>query len=110
MMHNNTIGFNVQRFEVKFQSAYFKKHGLDMDKIQNTLNMYNLMYFDNISDKFALMNRYNSYQGGVRSREIERMGFDKYRLHHDMDTITNFIYMLTNIDNNVIFGNPFYVA
>ncbi len=105
VVHNNILGFSLQRYEIKFQSPYFNKYGFDIDMMKNTLNMYHLMYFDDIADKNVLIDRYNNYQSTVRKREIDRWGFDKFRLNHDMDYINNFIYMLKNIDNNDIFGN-----
>ena len=105
VMHNNILGFNLQRFEIKLNASYFNKYGFDIKRMQDTLSMYHLMYFDTLDEKYALIDRYNGYKSGVRKREIDRMGFDNYRLYHDMDTINNFIYMLTHITNDDIFGN-----
>ena len=105
MEHNNILGFDLQRFEIKLNSSYFNKYGFDIGRIQDTLSMYHLMYFNTVEEKNALIDRYNSYKGGVRKREIDRMGFNHYRLYHDMDTVDNFIYILTHITNDDIFSN-----
>ena len=106
-VHNNILGNTIQRFEVKLQSGHFHKHGFNIEALASSLNMYHLLYFSRISDKYALIAKYNSYQS-VRKREIERMNFKEYRLHFDFEYINNFISMLLDIDDRDIFGDLTY--
>lgn len=94
--HDFNIGFPLHRFEVKLQSDYFNKYGLDISTIEQTLNMYHFMYFDFVDDKNAVIQRYSDYSK-VRKREIERMGLENHRLHFDMEYIYHFINILTHI-------------
>ena len=100
--HGNALGFNLQRFEIKLQAGYFNKYSFDINMLASSLYMYHLLYFENVVDKDALIGRYNSYSN-VRQREIDRMGLERYRLYFDIDYINNFIFMLTNTNNNDIF-------
>jgi hypothetical protein len=109
IVHNNEIGFNVQRFEVKLQSPYFLKYGFDINVMQNTLNMYHLMYFEDIHEKNNLIDRYNNHKSPIRKREIERWGFEEYRLYFDTESISNFITFLSCIDNYFFFGENSYL-
>lgn len=99
----NVLNFDLQRFEIKLQPNYWNKYHFNIEMIANTLDMYHLMYFDRVTEKNDLINRYNSYQS-VKKREIERMGFERYRLHFNMESINNFIFMLLFVDNSDIFG------
>ncbi len=101
--HGNALGFNLQRFEIKLQAGYFNKYGFDINMLASSLYMYHLLYFENVVDKDALIGRYNSYSI-VRQREIDRMGLERYRLYFDIEYINYFIYLLTNTNNNDIFG------
>lgn len=94
--HNFDIGYEVQRFEVKLQSKYFNRYGLDINHIQETLNKYHLLYFDSPVDKQYIIDRYNSY-AKVTQREIGRMGLEQYRLYPDMEYINTFLYHLQTI-------------
>lgn len=107
MVHGNVLGFNLQRFEVKLQAGYFNKANFNMETIANTLNMYHLLYFDNVVNKNALINRYNSYKN-VRKRELKRMGFEEHRLYPNIEYVHDFLYMLTEIESDDIFLNPTY--
>lgn len=94
--NNFNIGNEVQRFEVKLQAKYFNKYGLDISYIEQTLNKYHLLYFDNPVDKQYIIDRYNSYSK-VTQREIGRMGLEQYRLYPDMWCIYTFLYHLQTI-------------
>lgn len=104
--HGYVIGFSVHRFEVKLQSDYFNKYGLDIRMIERSLNMYHLMYFCSKATRDLLINRYNSYSV-VRRREIDRMGFENYRLHFDMEYIYNFINILLRITIDDLYSGSF---
>ena len=95
--HNNILGFDLQRFEVKLQAPYFTKYGFDIDILQKTLGKYHLLYFNSIDEKNALIMRYNNHKSGIRQREIQRWQLDNYRLHFNIDYIHNFIYTLITI-------------
>jgi len=103
-VHNYNIGFNVQRFEVKLQAPYFLKYGLDMNVIENTLNMYHIMYFEDMNEKINLINRYNNHKSPIRKREIRRWDFEKNRLYFDLNIVNDFFIFLRSIDNYFIFG------
>lgn len=90
---NNNMDIPVVRFEVKLQSSYFNKYGFDLNKLNETLNMYHLLYFYDRDNKYALIDRYNSYSV-VRKREIDRMGLEQVRLHFNMGYIRDFINTL----------------
>ncbi|MGE4420254.1 MAG: hypothetical protein AB7D38_10560 [Sulfurimonas sp.] len=92
----NNIDIPVVRFEVKLQSSYFNKYGFDLNKFNETLNMYHLLYFYNMDEKYALIDKFNSYSV-VRKREINRMGLEQVRLHFDINYIYSFINTLLNI-------------
>lgn len=94
--HNFDIGYEVQRFEVKLQSKYFNKYGLDINHIEHTLSKYHLLYFDNPVDKQYIIDRYNSY-AKVTQREIGRMELEQFRLYPDMEYINMFLYHLQTI-------------
>ena len=104
-VHGNVLGFNLQRFEIKLQTGYFNKSNLDIETIANTLDMYHLLYFENVVDKNALVDRYNRYKS-VRKRELDRMGFEEHRLYPNIEYVHNFLYMLTEIESGDIFVNP----
>ena len=103
--HNNILGFNLQRFEVKLQAPYFTKYGFNIDTLIKTLDKYHLLYFNNIDEKNALIIRYNNHRSGIKQREIQRWQLDRYRLYYDVNHIHHFIHMLTTITNEHIFGN-----
>lgn len=90
---NNNMDIPVVRFEVKLQSSYFNKYGFDLNKLNETLNMYHLLYFHDRDNKYALIDRYNSYSV-VRKREINRMGLEQVRLHFNTSYIRDFINTL----------------
>lgn len=92
----NKLNFNLQRFEIKFQSGYFNKNGFNIEILASSLYMYHLMYFDNITEKNNLIDKYNSYQS-VRKREIDRLGFEGFRLYPDIDYIEHFIYTILTV-------------
>lgn len=89
----NIINVPIVRFEVKLQSSYFNKYGFDLNKLSQTLNMYHLLYFYDRYEKYALIERYNSYSI-VRKREIDRMGLEQVRLHFNTGHIQAFINTL----------------
>jgi len=103
-VHNYNIGFNVQRFEVKLQAPYFLKYGLDMNAIENTLNMYHIMHFEDINEKNNLINRYNNHKSSIHKREIDRWNFEKNRLYFDLNIVNDFFVLLRSIDNYFLFG------
>ncbi|PNV82253.1 MAG: hypothetical protein C0627_11090 [Sulfurimonas sp.] len=103
-MHNNNIGYDIQRFEVKLQSKYFHKYGLDISSIEHTMSKYHLLYFENLSDKNKIIDRYNSYSK-VTQREIGRMGLEKYRLYPNMEYINYFLYYLQTITMEDLYSN-----
>ena len=91
--HNHNIGCQLQRFEVKLQSNFFNRYGLDMAAIEQALNKYHFLYFENLNDKYNIIDRYSNYSV-VTKREIQRMGLERYRLHFDMEYINDFLYGL----------------
>lgn len=94
----NIIDIPIVRFEVKLQSSYFNKYGFDLNKLNETLNMYHLLYFYDRYKKHALIERYNSYSI-VRKREINRMGLEQVRLHFNIAHIRAFINMLLTMNS-----------
>jgi large subunit ribosomal protein L25 len=61
--------------------------------------------FFRIDEKHALILRYNNHRSGIKQREIQRWQLDRYRLYYEVDYIRHFIYILTTITNEHIFGN-----
>ena len=76
-----------------------------IDILIKTLDKYHLLYFNNINEKHALILRYNNHRSGIKQREIQRWQLDRYRLYYEVDYIRHFIYILTTITNEHIFGN-----
>lgn len=93
--HNHNIGYELQRFEVKLQSNFFNRYGLDMAAIEQALSKYHFLYFENITDKYNIINRYCNYSI-VTKREIERMGLNQFRLYPNLEYINNFLYYIKN--------------
>ncbi|MEA3512066.1 MAG: hypothetical protein U9R37_00545 [Campylobacterota bacterium] len=102
--HNYDIGYEVQRFEVKLNSRYFNKYGLDISTLEHTLSKYHLLYFENIIDKYNIINRYNNYSK-VTKREIGRMDLEQYRLHPDMDYINTFLFYIQTITMDDLYSD-----
>jgi hypothetical protein len=90
------LPYNMTRFEIKLQSAFFNKYGFDINPIQNALNRYHVMYFEDIGLKNSKIDAYNHYQK-PQKREIQRLGFEEYRLYPNVDYIASFIDYLLNI-------------
>jgi hypothetical protein len=90
------LPYNMTRFEIKLQSAFFNKYGFDINPIQNALNRYHVMYFEDLGLKNSKIDAYNHYQK-PQKREIQRLGFEEYRLYPNVDYIASFIDYLLNI-------------
>lgn len=90
------LSYNLTRFEVKLQSAFFNKYGFDINPIQNALHRYHVMYFEDTEVKHSKIEAYNNYQN-PQKREIRRLGFEAYRLHPNMAYIASFIGYILNI-------------
>lgn len=93
--HNYSIGHQLQRFEVKLQSNFFNRYGLDMAAIEQALSKYHFLYFENLNDKYNIINRYSNYSV-VTKREIARMGMNQFRLYPNLEYINNFLYHIKN--------------
>lgn len=94
--HKEGLSYNVTRFEIKLQSAFFNKYGFDINPIQNALHRYHVMYFEDLGLKNSKIDAYNNYQK-PQKREIQRLGFEEYRLYPNIDYIVSFIDYLLNI-------------
>jgi len=92
-MIKESLDTPLSRFELKLQSAYFKKYGFSIESIEKALDRYCVMYFEDLEIKERMIKRYNGYTS-VRKREIERMGLDRYRLYPDIAYIDDFIVTL----------------
>lgn len=101
--HGNVLNYYLQRFEIKLQPNYWNKYSLNLYTLANTLDMYHLMYFENVAEKYTLISRYNSYKS-VRQREIERMEFERYRLRFDVLGVETFINTLFLVEDHDIFA------
>ncbi|MBV5322180.1 MAG: hypothetical protein JZU62_10845 [Sulfuricurvum sp.] len=103
------LSYNITRFEIKLQSAFFNKYGFDITPIQNALHRYHVMYFEDIEIKSSKIDAYNNYKNPQR-REIKRLGFEEYRLYPNMAYIASFIDYLLHIyydrDFGVIYHSP----
>jgi len=97
------LPYNITRFEIKLQSAFFNKYGFDINPIQNVLNRYHVMYFEDLGLKNSKIDAYNNYQK-PQKREIQRLGFEEYRLHPNIEYIESFIDYLLNIYFHPDFG------
>lgn len=84
------LSINISRFELKLQNKYFNKYGVSIESIQKALNRYYVMYFENVYDKYWMMDIYHTQQF-VRTKEAQRLGFERYRLYPDLGFVKNFL-------------------
>lgn len=97
------LPYKVTRFEIKLQSSFFHQYGLNINPIQNALNRYHIMYFEDIGLKNSTIDAYNNYHKPQR-REIRRLQIDKYRLYPDIEYVEAFIRRLLNVYYYADFG------
>lgn len=95
------IGYDVTRWEIKLQPKAFHS-SFDINSIREQLNRYHVMYYPSISDKQSKIDDYNRYSC-VKQREIQRLGFNHYRLYPNIDSIEGFLSGLLSIDAKSIF-------
>ena len=111
--HKEDLSEPISRFEVKLQSNYFINHGFNINSIKKALNRYYFMYFDDLNIKAKKMAEYHRLEvleqqkkikpkehrkTLVRSREINKLKLDPYRLYFDTEYIESFIdnmYLIT---------------
>lgn len=60
------------------------------------------MYYPSVTDKQSKIDAYNRYSC-VKEREIQRLGFNHYRLYANIDFIEGFLSGLFSIDAKSIF-------
>lgn len=100
------LSINISRFELKLQNKYFNKYGVSVESIQKALNRYYVMYFDNLYDKYRMMDVYHSQQF-VRAKEAQKFGFERYRLYPDIRVVKNFLDQMFNTSMSIANGNFF---
>lgn len=98
--HNYDIGYELQRFEVKLQANFFSTYGLSIAAIEQALSKYHFLYFEDLNDKYSIIDRYSSYSV-VTKREIDRMRLNQFRLYPNLEYINNFLCSIKNstLDN-----------
>jgi hypothetical protein len=104
--HKEDLSEPISRFEVKLQSNYFINHGFELNSIKKALDRYYFMYFDDLNIKDKKMVEYHQLEvmeqqekikpkehrkTVVRSREINKLKLDPYRLYFDTEYIERFI-------------------
>ncbi len=104
--HKEDLVEPISRFEVKLQSNYFINHGFNLNSIKKALNRYYFMYFDDLNVKYQKMANYHQNEvmelqekmklkeqrkTVVRSREINKLKLDPYRLYFDTEYIESLI-------------------
>lgn len=94
---NRTLPFELTRFELKLQTRYFSKYGIDIDSLRKVLGRYHIMYFENLTKKQNVIDSYSTYKT-IRKREIKRLELEKYRIYADIDFIDDFIDTLFSVD------------
>ncbi len=87
----------ITRFEIKLQSRFFSRYGINIESIEKALGRYHVMYFKDISTKHHTLEAYNSYKV-VRKKEVAKLELDRYRLYANMNFINNFIHYLFEIN------------
>ena len=95
--YKEDLDYALTRFELKLQPKYFNKYGFYIKAIEKAINRYYVMYFDSLDIKNSKIDKYNSYKN-PKKREIERLGFEDYRIYADMNYIEDFIDLLQEID------------
>lgn len=95
---------HITRFELKLQPKYFHKYGFAIESIDKALNRYYVLYFKNSYDKNRALEAYENRQSFYK-REINRLGFDTYRLCPDMIKIKSFLVELLQADDFVVWLN-----
>lgn len=88
------LPFPMTRFEQKLLKPFFSNNfELDYETIDNALNRYMVLYFDNPFEKELVINKYNSYSR-IGKRDIARMNLDKYILTPNAEKVVSFLEYL----------------
>ena len=65
--------------------------------IAKVLDHYHVMCFPTVSEKQIKITEYESFKN-FRSRDVERIGFEAYRVYPDLQYINEFLYWMFNIE------------
>jgi hypothetical protein len=95
------LAYDVTRFEIKLQPKAFQA-SFDIKTIREQFNRYHVMYYPSVVDKRSKIDAYNRYSC-IKDREIQRLGFNHYRLYPNIDSIEGFISGLFSIDAKSVF-------
>ena len=90
------LSFPLTRFELKLQKPFFFKEDFGFERIIKAINSYKVMYFNDINEKYMIINKYNSYSR-IAMRDINKMELEKYSIKPDINKIINFITILKTV-------------
>lgn len=95
--YKECLDYDLTRFELSLKPKFFSKNGSDIDYIAKALDRYHVMYFPTIKEKNAKIDAYESYTN-FRYRNVNKVGFDAYKLYPDIAYIHEFLFWMFNID------------
>lgn len=96
---DNYISYPLTRFELKLQSSFFNRNPYIYGMLQDEINRYHILYFPTLGKKDAALALYSQYENNPkrRSRDIDKLGLERYRLYPDTRGIENFLLELYNV-------------
>jgi len=95
--YKENLNYDLTRFELSLGNKFFNKYGADINAIAKALDRYHVMYFPTVSEKQNKIVEYESFKN-FRSRDVERIGFEAYRVYPDLQYINDFLYWMFNIE------------
>lgn len=99
-VRKNYLEYDITRFELKIQNRYFHKYGFDLNVIDNVLDKYYVMYFEEVNVKINKLQQLRALETrklrDIRTSDYERIGLENYRIDPDMRYISGFIESLLN--------------
>ena len=102
------LSFNVTRFEIKLQHAFFSKYGYDLQKINKTLHRYYVLYVPDPITRKNLIAQYNSYTA-LRNRDVEKMKLKQFRLEPNMMRIDDLIVLMQMTTESDLYSGSFRI-
>lgn len=95
------LDFPLSRFELKLNSRFLNSPAVLMDRIENALDKYYVMYFKDIRLKHAKVKEYTKHKI-VRQEELEQLNLEPYRVFADLNYIEHFLNLIFTIDESVL--------
>ena len=100
MAKNPWIKYDLTRFELKFNSSFFKGVDKPMTAIKKAIDRYTIMYFEDLQTRSTVLARYTE-QWDCKKIDISKLDIEKYTLTVDIDYVSEFIEMLFTIDDDI---------